>query len=612
MGDDGATARAWDLSMHAGDLQRVLDRLRAQLRDNLARVAGLRAVQERRPEIDRLLDDLDRQLLRVQRAPVITLVGATGAGKSTLLNALAGRAVAIEGIDRPTTRRAVIYAPHDADLGELTSAERPEAGDAQSAPHVVRYAPGDGAWTAQVLIDAPDTNSIDEQHRAMVSTLAERSDVLVVVLHHQSVLEAESIAFVDEFAGRRQLLFVLNRADELTADARRALLMQVRELAAARWGAAAAPVIALSARAAQAQPNAEGWAEFCRAVSDLARDGTVMAVRRLNALGTAARLAGLFGEVRAATAEDLAALPLDAAAGFDRLGERIAAEVAERLALRRADLRELLWGEAARRWDGPGGWALRTGGLSAVGLGAGAAIATRHPLLAAGTAAGALAADQVQRVLREQRLGNAAALMPATPEFEAWFSEALSPARLRAARLTGAPDALALPSVDAARAAAGAAVEDAWARLLSRDLPAAAERSALRYVRWLLDLPVYALLGWVLWKVGRGLLSGEYAGVDFLLGAAVVAAAYLFAVRFAVRRGLGWRAGRLLGEVILRARQALGALADQGRENVRRAVSAQAAAIGALAALDGTWQSELESPTHVQRTDAEPRRRFPT
>jgi ABC-type transport system involved in cytochrome bd biosynthesis fused ATPase/permease subunit len=71
-------------------------------------VAALRAVSARRGELDRLLGDLDRQMGRVQRAAVITLVGATGAGKSTLLNALAGRRIAQEGIDRPTTRRPVI------------------------------------------------------------------------------------------------------------------------------------------------------------------------------------------------------------------------------------------------------------------------------------------------------------------------------------------------------------------------------------------------------------------------------------------------------------------------------------------------------------------------
>jgi GTPase Era involved in 16S rRNA processing len=170
---------------------------------------------------------------------VITLVGATGAGKSTLLNALAGRRIAQEGVDRPTTRQPVIYAPLDADVGELTgeAVRQPDGRDSEGVPDVVRYDAASGPWTAQVLIDAPDMNSIDEQHRAVVGALAERSDVLVIVLHHQSVLEEASVSFVDAFAGRRQLLFVLNRADELTGAARAALLAQIRQLAATRWRA---------------------------------------------------------------------------------------------------------------------------------------------------------------------------------------------------------------------------------------------------------------------------------------------------------------------------------------------------------------------------------------
>jgi hypothetical protein len=577
------------------DLQAQLDRLRQRLQDDVATVANLRAVAQRRPELDRLLTDLDRQIGRVQRAAVITLVGATGAGKSTLLNALAGRRVAQEGIDRPTTRQPVIYAPHDADLSELAGpeVERPEGRDSEGRPTVVRYDASSGPWTAQVLIDAPDMNSIDEQHRATVTALAERSDVLVVVLHHQSVLEEASVSFVDAFAGRRQLLFVLNRADELTRDARDALLAQIRQLAASRWRAPQAPVLSISAREAQSQPRAEGWAEFCRALLELVRESAITGVRRLNAVGTAARLAALFGAVRDETADDLAALPADAAAGLDRLGERCAGDIADRLALRRADVGALLCAEAAKRWDGPGGWALRSGGITSLGLGAGAAMATRNPLIAAGTAAGALAADQVQRALRDQRLADAGALVPESADFAAWYGEALSPARVRAARLAGDPAALGIPDAEAARAAAAQAVDDAWRRLVSRDLPAAAEHSWLRYVRVLLDLPVYGLALWVVYQVAQGFWSGTYAGIDFLISAALLLFCYLFVVRFAVRRSLGLRARGLLHDVILRTRQALGATADNTRERVRHTAAETHAALGRLAQLESEWRAGL-------------------
>src|SRR5262249_310869 len=134
----------------SGELRSALDRLRARLHEDLAVVPRLRAVAQRRTELDRLLSDLDRQVARVQRAAVITLVGATGAGKSTLLNALAGRRIAQEGVDRPTTRQPVIYAPHDADVSELVGpdVDRPEGRDSEGGPQVGRYDATSGPWAA--------------------------------------------------------------------------------------------------------------------------------------------------------------------------------------------------------------------------------------------------------------------------------------------------------------------------------------------------------------------------------------------------------------------------------------------------------------------------------
>jgi energy-coupling factor transporter ATP-binding protein EcfA2 len=579
----------------SGNMRAQLRGLRRELHRDVDGVRELRAVADRSDELDNLLGDLDRQLERAERAAVITLVGATGAGKSTLLNALAGSTIAVEGVDRPTTRHPVVYAPHDADVSELTTpeVERPQGHESEGGVQVVRYGTESGPWTAQILVDAPDMNSIDPQHRATVTALAERSDVLVVVLHRQSILEESSVSFVDDFAGRRQLLFVLNRADELTPESRDGLLRQVRSLAAERWNAPAAPVLTLSAREAQSQPNAPGWAEFCAALHGLVRESAIGGIRRLNAIGTAARIAAVFHEVTEAVRGDLQKLPEQARDGLDTLVERCADEVSTRLELRSADLRELLWAEAAKRWDGPGGWALRTGGLGSLGLGSAAALATRNPLLAAGAAAGALAADQVQKAVRDRRVTDVTGLMPAPSEFESWYKEGLSDARVSAARLVGSADGLGLPSVDTARADAGLAVEESWKTLLERDLPEAAERSVLRFFRLLLDLPVYGLAGWVLYNVATGFFAGDYVGFDFLVNAALILAAYLFAVRFAVRRGLALRARRLLQEVIQRTRQALGGRIEAVHRTLARVRAERLAALDRLCDVDERWRSEL-------------------
>ena len=76
-------------------MRHELRALRIELEADVEAVRGLHAVERQAARIEELLEDLDRQLERVQAAAVITLVGATGAGKSTLLNALVGHSVAI-------------------------------------------------------------------------------------------------------------------------------------------------------------------------------------------------------------------------------------------------------------------------------------------------------------------------------------------------------------------------------------------------------------------------------------------------------------------------------------------------------------------------------------
>jgi len=578
-------------------LRRALRRLRDRARADVERVAGLRAVADRRAEIDALLGDLDRQLERIDTAAVITLVGATGAGKSTLLNALAGRTVAEEGVDRPTTRRPTIYAPPEADVSELlaaVAAAAPEVvGDGTTL--VVRHS-SPGPWAGHVLVDAPDINSIDRSHRAVVTALVERSDVLVVVLHHQSVVEAAGVSFLDGFAGRRRLVFVLNRSDELTPEARDALLEQVRTLAATRFAAPEAPVVALSARAAKGTPAPPEWLAFRGILPQLVREPALLTARRLNALGGAARLAAVFDAVRASVAPELAALPEEAADGFGTLARRTGDDVATRVALRRPDLTTLLCLETARRWEGPGGWALRTGGPATLGLGAAGLLLRRHPLTAAGAALGTLAADRIDTARRVERVSDADPLTPAPDELAAWYGEALAPARLRAARLTGIPDAFALPSLAAVAGRVAETVDQAWTHLVDVALPAAAAQSVLRVLRWPLDLPVYAFAAWMLYRVGTAFIAGSYAGVDFLLNAALLLGAYLLGVRLAVRAGLGWRAGRLASRVAGRVRAALDTEAEATHEATREQVDATRATLERLCTLPDVWRQDLGAP----------------
>lgn len=574
--------------------QRTLDRLRARIRrarGDWERLQSLTAVAARHEELERLLDDLERQVGRVHDAAVITLVGATGAGKSTLLNALVGAPLARAGDDRPTTREPVIYAPADAELDDLL-ADLPGG-----EPKVVRYEPrNSGPWTEQVLVDAPDINSVAGEHREVVRALADKSDVLVVVLHHQSVSEDASVRFLDDFAERRHLLFVLNRADELADGPRADLLAQIHDLARERWKIEHPRVLATSALAAGTQPQTPGWSELCTELHELVTRGTLGSVRRHNAHGTARRISETFREIDAEVGEELAALPDRVEAGMQRVVEFTADEVRARLELRRTDFAHLLYNEVAGRWDGPGGAALRTGGLGTLGLGAGAMLARRNPALAAGAALGGMAVSRVRDSVRRRALEESSNLLPTPGEFAREVHAELAEARLSAGRLAGG-SAATLPVPDAARAreASENVLADEWNVVVARDLPDLGRRCSAAWIRWPIDLPVYALAGWVVYRAGEGFVTESYLGMDFLINALLILLAYLFTARFLVRRVLYLRGAKLLEGILGRVTKSLGGLRFDARREIDTEVDELRACMQRMTSVELAFGNESEA-----------------
>ncbi len=138
---------------------------------------------------------------------VTALAGGTGSGKSSILNAIAGEEVADVGGVRPTTNTALaVLAPNrvgviDGYLRELDIKIRPVSGIPE--------------WL--VLIDLPDTDSVDVEHRFQVETLLPHVDVLVWVTDPEKYRDA---VLHDRFLKplavyERQMQFVLNQADRL-------------------------------------------------------------------------------------------------------------------------------------------------------------------------------------------------------------------------------------------------------------------------------------------------------------------------------------------------------------------------------------------------------------
>jgi energy-coupling factor transporter ATP-binding protein EcfA2 len=582
-------SRSSAMSAKAFDWARQLVRLRAELQRDVALISDLKLVQHSQGELERQVSDLDRQLERVESSAVILLVGSTGAGKSTLLNALAGTEIALASENRPTTSVPTVYAPEDADLRALlTGLKGPE-------PRVVRYPRGTAGtvWTEQVLIDAPDVNSIAKEHRETVRALSERADVLLVTLHRQSIVEDAAVSFLDDFSTRRRLLFALNRSDELTPKAREDLLAQIRSVAKERLGVQDPQAFAISAREALAGRGGESWSLLLKELERLVRDGLLSGVRRHNALGSADQLGRFFEGLQRGLAEDLGALHPETKGGLTELIAKVDGEVQHRLGLRRAELVQMLVSEAGKRWDGPGGWALRAGAWATVSTGLGLFLARRNPLAAAGVAAGGALLGKVRDDQGRAGFETTTGLLPEEGELRAWTSASLASARLRAGRLCGDPAHLDVPGHERISAELEGAMGESWTRLLRRDLPAAADRSVPPALRFFLDLPVYGLAGWILYRAGDGFLRERYVGLDFLLNGLLLTLALVFVVRLFVRFLVARRARGLLSAVAQHAQERLERLAQELAEPVEQQALRRSEALARLAHLPQRWRAEL-------------------
>ena len=171
-------------------------------------------------------------------ATVVALAGPTGAGKSTLFNALAGAELAAAGHRRPTTSAA-------------TAAVRGTAGDALldwlEVPrrHRLDGASADGL----VVLDLPDFDSVELDHRLEVERVIGLADLVVWVVDPQKYADAAwHERYLRELrAYGETMVVVLNQADVLAADALAACRADLGRLLR-EDGLPQVPVLTVSAR----------------------------------------------------------------------------------------------------------------------------------------------------------------------------------------------------------------------------------------------------------------------------------------------------------------------------------------------------------------------------
>ena len=172
-----------------------------------------RALQKQCDEAVRMIDDIAE---RFDRKLVVTIVGPCGAGKSTLLNALAGiDDLSPAGHQRPTTSQVIVFSGDHQDAEQLVTALGKEAVE-------VRSSPAAAILEHVLLIDTPDTDSVAYQtHGPLVRQAIARSDMLICVFDSENPKRKDHVDFLAPYIGKfsgESLVAVVNKGDRQDED----------------------------------------------------------------------------------------------------------------------------------------------------------------------------------------------------------------------------------------------------------------------------------------------------------------------------------------------------------------------------------------------------------
>jgi GTP-binding protein EngB required for normal cell division len=238
-------------------------------------------------EARRVVDQADRRLAISGSATVVALAGATGSGKSSLFNALSGTTLATVGVRRPTTAHAMASSWGEESAEDLLDwLQIPRRHALESDPAMA------AALDGLVLLDLPDHDSTEVDHRMEVDRLVQLVDMLVWVVDPQKYADAAiHDRYLKPLAQHSDvMMIILNQVDKLSASQREQCLKDLRRLLSSE-GLAKVPVMAVSAVTGEGieglrETLAKHVAEKHAAALRLAADVSVAAARLSEASGT--------------------------------------------------------------------------------------------------------------------------------------------------------------------------------------------------------------------------------------------------------------------------------------------------------------------------------------
>jgi GTP-binding protein EngB required for normal cell division len=194
-------------------------------------------------EARRVVEHADRRLALSGSDTVVALAGATGSGKSSLFNALSGTDLATVGVRRPTTAHAMAATwSEDAAADLLDWLKIPRRHALEQDPETAE------ALDGLVLLDLPDHDSTERQHRLEVDRLVQLVDMLIWVVDPQKYADAalHNRYLIPLASHAGVMMIALNQADRLTPAEREQCLTDLRRLLD-REGLRGVEVLAVSA-----------------------------------------------------------------------------------------------------------------------------------------------------------------------------------------------------------------------------------------------------------------------------------------------------------------------------------------------------------------------------
>ncbi|ONI75984.1 ABC transporter [Kribbella sp. ALI-6-A] len=182
-------------------------------------------------EAEQIVDRAGQRLRMSGDLTVVALAGATGSGKSSLFNAMTGLDLAAIGTRRPTSSMPLACVWGEEPAGEVLNwLGIPRRHQVQHRSSLEEQHSED--LDGLVLLDLPDHDSTEVEHRLIVDRLVELVDLLIWVVDPQKYADAAlHNRYIKPFASHSSVMvFALNHIDKLTDEQRKSCLTDLDRL----------------------------------------------------------------------------------------------------------------------------------------------------------------------------------------------------------------------------------------------------------------------------------------------------------------------------------------------------------------------------------------------